>query len=97
MALEAGGYAEKLGNRYEANWVALQLLHLLEEKITWIVVEPIGDDEVGVDVIIGIDQDHTEHHQCKVGVGYNELWTLSQLNESKIFRNALFQIERRTR
>ena len=94
MALEAGGYAEKLGNRYEANWVALQLLRLLEEKITWIVVEPIGDDEVGVDVIIGIDQDHTEHHQCKVGVGYNELWTLSQLNESKIFRNALFQIER---
>ncbi len=94
MALEAGGYAEKLGNRYEANWVARQLLHLLEEKITWIVVEPIGDDEVGVDVIIGIDQDHTEYHQCKVGVGNNEYWTLSQLNESKIFRNALFQIER---
>ena len=89
MALEAGGYAEKLGNRYEANWVALQLLRLLEEKITWIVVEPIGDDEVGVDVIIGIDQDHTEYHQCKVGVGNNEHWTLSQLNESKIFRNAL--------
>ncbi len=94
MALEAGGYAEKLGNGYEANWVALQLLRLLEEKITWIVVEPIGDDEVGVDVKIGIDQDHTEYHQCKVGVGNNELWTLSQLNESKIFRNALFQIER---
>ena len=94
MALEAGGYAEKLGNGYEANWVALQLLRLLEEKITWIVVEPIGDDEVGVDVIIGIDQDHTEYHQCKVGVGNNEYWTLSQLNESKIFRNALFQIER---
>lgn len=94
MALEAGGYAEKLGNRYEANWVARQLLRLLEEKITWIVVEPIGDDEVGVDVIIGIDQDHTEYHQCKVGVGNNEYWTLSQLNESKIFRNALFQIER---
>lgn len=93
MALEAGGYAEKLGNGYEANWVALQLLRLLEEKITWIVVEPIGDDEVGVDVIIGIDQDHTEYHQCKVGVGNNEHWTLSQLNESKIFRNALSQIE----
>lgn len=94
MALEAGGYAEKLGNRYEANWVALQLLRLLEEKITWIVVEPIGDDEVGVDIIIGIDQDHTEHHQCKVGVGNSEHWTLSQLNESKIFRNAQSQIER---
>ena len=94
MALEAGGYAEKLGNGYEANWVARQLLHLLEEKITWIIIEPIGDDEVGVDVIIGIDQDYTEYHQCKVGVGNNEYWTLSQLNESRIFRNALFQIER---
>ncbi|AZS51040.1 hypothetical protein DM558_09750 [Entomomonas moraniae] len=94
MALEAGGYAEKFGNRYEANWVAYQLLRLLEEKINWITIEPIGDDEVGVDIIIGTAQDQTEHHQCKVGVGTNEHWTLSQLNESKIFYNALFQIER---
>lgn len=33
MALEAGGYAEKLGNRYEANWVVYLLLQLLNEKI----------------------------------------------------------------
>ncbi|MEQ5758841.1 hypothetical protein ABN351_05030 [Proteus mirabilis] len=94
MALEAGGYAEKFGNRYEANWVAYQLLRLLEEKIHWITIEPIGDDEVGVDVIIGTFQNQAEHHQCKAGVGNNEHWTLSQLNESNIFNNALFQIER---
>lgn len=94
MALEAGGYAEKFGNRYEANWVAYQLLRLLEEKITWITIEPIGDDEIGVDVMIGTAQNQTEYHQCKVGVGNSEYWTLSKLNESKIFKNALFQIER---
>lgn len=94
MALEAGGYAEKFGNRYEANWVAYQLLRLLEEKITWITIEPIGDDEIGVDVIIGITQNQIEHHQCKVGAGNSEYWTFSQLNEANIFSKALFQIER---
>lgn len=94
MALEAGGYAEKFGNRYEANWAAYQLLRLLEEKITWITIEPIGDDEEGVDVIIGTDQDQTEHHQCKAGAGYSEYWSFSQLKEANIFKNALSQIER---
>lgn len=94
MALEAGGYAEKFGNKYEANWVAYQLLRLLEEKITWITIEPVGDDEVGVDVIIGIAQNQIEHHQCKAGAGNSEYWTFSQLKEANIFSNALFQIER---
>lgn len=32
MAAECGGYADKFGNSYEANWVAYQLVRLLEEK-----------------------------------------------------------------
>jgi hypothetical protein len=95
MALEAGGYAEKFGNRYEANWVAYQLLRLLEEKITWITIEPIGDDEVGVDLIIGTDENQKEYHQCKAGDSNNEYWLLSRLQQAKIFSNALFQIELR--
>lgn len=94
MALEAGGYAEKLGNRYEANWIAYQLLRLLEEKIAWVTVEPIGNDEVGVDIVTGLHNGQCEHHQCKAGVGNNEHWTLAQLNSSKILSNAQFQIER---
>lgn len=94
MALEAGGYAEKLGNKYEANWIAYQLLRLLEEKIAWVTVEPIGDDEIGVDVIAGLHSGQCEHHQCKAGSGNSEYWTLSQLNQSKILSNAQFQIER---
>ncbi|MGV2874019.1 hypothetical protein [Colwellia sp. E150_009] len=94
MALEAGGYAEKLGNRYEANWIAYQLLRLLEEKLTWVIVEPIGEDEVGVDVVVGLPNNISQHHQCKVGSGNSEYWTIPQLNQSKILSNAKYQIDR---
>ncbi|RYY78765.1 MAG: AAA family ATPase [Moraxellaceae bacterium] len=96
MALEVGGYAEKLGNRYEANWVAYQLIRLLEEKITYLIIEPIGTDEVGVDVTVGLLQGGSEHHQCKVGNGDNEHWTLSALHQTEILKNAKFQIEQGT-
>ncbi|MGR5558810.1 NACHT domain-containing protein [Vibrio fortis] len=94
MALEAGGYAEKLGNRYESNWVAYQLLRLLQEKISYVTVEPIGDDEVGVDLVIGNNDGSFEHHQCKASSGNSEHWHLSKLHSSNILKNASFQIDR---
>lgn len=94
MALEAGGYADKLGNRYEANWVAYQLLQLLDEKILSVIVEPIGDDEIGVDVVIERHNGEKEYHQCKVGNANSEYWTLAQLNQAKIITKGLFQIQR---
>lgn len=95
MALESGGYSEKFGNRYEANWVAYQLLQLLNEKILSVTVESIGDDEVGVDVIIEHHGGGKEYHQCKVSNANNEYWTLSQLNQVDILNNALYQIRRK--
>jgi len=52
MALEPGGYAEKLGNRYEGRWVVRQMLRLLNEEVRSVLVEAIGDDEAGVDLWI---------------------------------------------
>ena len=52
MAFEPGGYADKLGNRYEGRWVVKQLLRLLNEEINSVTIEAIGDDEQGVDVIV---------------------------------------------
>ncbi len=92
MALEAGGYAEKLGNRYEANWIAYQLLRLLQEKISFVTVEPIGDDEVGVELVIGNMDGSHEHHQCKAGSGNSESWCPSKLHSSEILKKANFQI-----
>lgn len=92
MALEAGGYAEKIGHRYEANWIAFQLIQLLEEKINWIIVEPIGKDEIGVDLVIENNRGELEHHQCKASNGNNEHWTFAQLNAAGILTNAKTQI-----
>ncbi|MFB9154434.1 hypothetical protein ACFFUS_13975 [Vibrio gallaecicus] len=94
MALEAGGYAEKLGNRYESNWIAYQLLRLLQEKTSYVTVEPIGDDEVGVDLVIGNNDGSHEHHQCKASSSNDEYWNLSKLHSTKILKNANFQINR---
>ncbi|OEC51500.1 MULTISPECIES: ATP-binding protein [unclassified Aeromonas] len=94
MAMEAGGYAEKLGNRYEANWVAYQLLRLLDEKIASVTIEPLGNDEVGTDVIVENSDTSLEHHQCKVGAGDAEHWSVALLYEKGILKNAFEQIER---
>lgn len=94
MALEAGGYADKLGNRYEASWVAYLLLELLEEKASSVVIEPLGDDEVGVDVTVERDGKRTEYHQCKVGNSIDEIWTISKLKSAGILSKALFQLRR---
>lgn len=94
MASEAGGFADKIGNQYEKNWIAYQLLLLLEEKVNWVIVEPIGNDEVGVDVVAELKDGKKIYYQCKIGAGNSEYWTLPKLNEYNIFKNALFQIQR---
>ncbi|ASD67928.1 hypothetical protein [Pseudoalteromonas piscicida] len=94
MAMEAGGYAEKLGNRYEANWVAYQLLRLLDEKIVSVTVEPLGNDEVGTDVIVENVDTSLEHHQCKGGAGDAEHWSAALLYEKGILKNAFEQVMR---
>lgn len=94
MASEAGGFADKIGNQYEKNWIAYQLLLLLEEKVNSVIVEPIGNDEVGVDVLTELKDGKKRYYQCKSGAGNSEYWTLPKLNEYNILKNALFQIQR---
>lgn len=94
MASEAGGFADKIGNQYEKNWIAYQLLLLLEEKVNSVIVEPIGNDEVGVDVVTELKDGTKRYYQCKIGAGNSEYWTLPKLNEYNILKNALLQIQR---
>lgn len=84
MSLEPGGLAEKIGNRYESCWVTFQLLRLLDEKISYVQVEPIGTDEDAVDVIIGHLDGSREHHQCKIGNRSDEAWTLATLQSKEL-------------
>ncbi|WP_228147275.1 hypothetical protein [Acinetobacter calcoaceticus] len=84
MSLEPGGFAEKIGNRYESSWVTFQLLRLLDEKISYVQVEPVGPDEDAVDVIIGNLDGSKEHHQCKIGNVSDEAWSLSTLQSKEL-------------
>ncbi|MBL7668717.1 hypothetical protein I6I86_12365 [Moraxella osloensis] len=90
MALEAGGIAEKLGNDYEKSWVTKQFLNLIQEKILAVQVEPLGDDEIGVDIIIRNLDGTQEYQQCKAGNGNDEVWTLSRLNEAGVLSKARY-------
>ena len=94
MSFESGGFSNKLGNSYESTWVAYQLLRLLEEKILYVIVEPVGKNEVGADVIIKNKNDRIEFHQCKSGNANAEHWSLLQLSGLGVLNKANYQIQR---
>ena len=92
MALEGGGFADKFGNSYEAIWVTKQLLRLAEEEVRSVTIEPLGEDETGVDLIVeGLDGQR-EFHQCKSSHKYADVWSLSRLDEAGVLEKAYKQI-----
>ena len=94
MAYEIGGRADKYGNRFEYNWTISRLLDVLNEKISYVVIEAIGDDEKGVDLWIGNKDGSREGQQCKGRSGSEDHWTYSSVNEKGIFINWKGQLER---
>ena len=75
MPLEVGGRADKMGNRYEIKCVIYELLKVLREENYSVVVEAIGDDEVGTDILVTSFGGVKEHQQCKVRNASKEHWT----------------------
>ena len=96
MALEPGGYSEKLGNRYEGRWVAKQLLLLLGERIRAVTLESVGDDEAGVDLWIESNDGVRNAHQCKTENGIKPFWTLSDLRQRGVLAHLREQLSRDT-
>lgn len=50
MPYELGGRADKSGNRFEIKWVIYQMLKVLDERLDYVVLEALGDDEKGIDI-----------------------------------------------
>lgn len=94
MPYEKGGRSDKQGNRYELKWCVYQLLKVLEEKLDYITIEPIGDDEDGVDLWIGYKNGVKEGQQCKGRNGANESWSYGALNSKEILRKWKTQLDR---
>lgn len=85
MAYEIGGRADKFGNRFEFNWVIYKLLDVAEERISYLIIEAVGDDERGVDLWIGNTDGSREAQQCKARCGSEEYWTFGTVNEKGVF------------
>lgn len=94
MPFEKGGLADKLGNRYESRWLATWLLKLLNEKIQSVTIEPIGDDEQGVDIWIVENGGVRQAHQCKANNSSKESWEVSDLEARGVLAKMQFQLDR---
>src|SRR5258707_15655043 len=84
MAVERGGRADKLGNRYEGLWAARNLLLVLAGEVVAVTVEAVGDDEEGVDLWVDYADGRREAHQCKRKNRTSGKWTLTELRSRKV-------------
>ena len=94
MAYEKGGRADKAGNRFEYNWIIYNLLQVIEEKIQYVIIEAIGEDEEGVDLWIGNLDGSREGQQCKGRYGSEDSWTYGSVNAKGIWTKWKKQLER---
>lgn len=94
MSRESGGRADKLGNRYEDYWSVELLLRLVDEKLEYLIIEPLGKDEEGTDILTLEKSGDKVFYQCKGSNTYKDKWTLADLNSSGILKNAFKQISR---
>ncbi|CDA10181.1 hypothetical protein [Intestinibacter bartlettii] len=94
MAYEIGGRADKLGNRYESRWVVKKILSIVKEEIDSIILEAIGEEEEGVDVIVINKDGSKEYHQCKGRNASKDKWSIADLNSKNILQNSKKHLDR---
>ncbi|MEK4042095.1 hypothetical protein NSU18_00420 [Paenibacillus sp. FSL H8-0048] len=94
MPYPTGGRGDKLGNRYEYRYAVYQILQVLDEKIDYLILEALGDDEQGIDIWVGYKNGSREGQQCKGRSGSKEYWEFGTANAKGIFANWKLQLER---
>lgn len=94
MPYESGGRADKLGNKYEFNWIVLKFIDIISEKIDAIKIEPIGPEGECVDVLVRYKNGSTEAQQCKGRNASKESWSLADLNQKGILKSWKRHLER---
>ena len=77
MTQNIGGITSKLGNRYEAKWLVLQLLDVIGERADWLRFEGITLDFKGYEFALH-RKGRTEWHQTKLSAP-NGNWTIGAL------------------
>ncbi len=93
MPYPPSGRADKFGNRYESTWLVKQFLQLIQEEISSVTLEPIGDEECGVDIKSIYNDGSVKFYQCKGRNKSKEYWSLSDLNSNDIFEKIKKQLD----
>ena len=52
MPFEKGGRADKQGNKYEKDCIIYEMIKVLNERNYSVVIEPLGMNEVGTDILV---------------------------------------------
>ncbi len=94
MPFEKGGRADKEGNRYEINCIIYEILNILNEINYSVVVEALGTDEIGTDILITTLDGEKENQQCKARNASKEYWDISDLKAKNIFSAWKIQLNR---
>lgn len=94
MPFEKGGRADKQGNRYEINCIIYELLKILNETNYSVIVEALGADEIGTDILVTTFDGQKEHQQCKARNASKEYWDVSDLKAKNIFSTWKIQLNR---
>lgn len=94
MPNEKGGRADKAGNKYEIEWVIYQMIKVIEEKLYSVELEPIGEDEKGIDLWVTFPDGSREGQQCKSRNGSKAEWDISSLKSkyNKELENTIRQM-----
>lgn len=94
MPLEKGGRADKKGNQYEINCIIYEILKILDEVNYSIVVEALGEDEIGTDILVTTFEGIKEHQQCKARNASKKSWEISDLSARNILSAWKIQLNR---
>lgn len=94
MPFEKGGRADKQGNGYEINCIIYEILTVLNETNYSVIVEALGTDEIGTDILVTTFDGQKEHQQCKARNASKEYWDISDLKKKNIFSAWKIQLNR---
>lgn len=96
MPFEKGGRADKQGNRYEINCIIYEILKVLDETNYSVIIETIGIDEIGTDILVTTFDGQKEHQQCKARNASKRHWDISDLKSKNLFYAWKTQLNRDT-
>lgn len=91
---ERGGHSGKVGDRYEALWMAKQLLRVVQGHLNFAQLEALGDDERGVDVWLEDADGRAIACQCKSGSSGSYSWPMETLARRGVLKYLAYQLGR---